>query len=44
MMENMATNLARLNKEFYHQTVTTEQIEEYLTAESGIDLQPVFFC
>jgi aminopeptidase N len=34
--------LRGLNKEFYHQTVTTEQVEEYLSAESSIDLQPVF--
>jgi len=30
--------LRGLNKEFYHQTVTTSQIENYISKESGIDL------
>ena len=30
--------LRGLNKEFYHQTVTTKQIEEYISKESKIDL------
>lgn len=30
--------LRGLNKEFYHQTVTTKQIEDYISKESGIDL------
>jgi aminopeptidase N len=34
--------LLGLNKEFYHQTVNTEQIEEYITNESGIDLSAFF--
>lgn len=34
--------LRGLNEEFYHQTVTTEQIESYITLHSGIDLQTVF--
>ncbi|HLV13990.1 MAG TPA: M1 family metallopeptidase [Xanthomarina sp.] len=34
--------LRGLNKTFYHQTVTTEQIENYLTEQSGIDLTSFF--
>lgn len=34
--------LRGLNKEFYHQTVTTEQIENYITEQSGKDLGSVF--
>lgn len=34
--------LRGLNKEFYHQTVTTQQIENYMIKKSGIDLQPIF--
>jgi aminopeptidase N len=34
--------LRGLNKEFYHTTVTTQEIENYITAQSGIDLTPVF--
>jgi len=34
--------LRGLNKDFYHQTVTTEQIENYLSQKSGIDLSKVF--
>ncbi len=34
--------LRGLNKEFYHQTVTTEQIEDYMSKKSGIDLSKVF--
>lgn len=30
--------LRGLNKTFYHQTVTTKQVEEYISKESGIDL------
>ena len=30
--------LQGLNREFYHQTVTTKQVEDYLSAQSGIDL------
>ncbi|MFP5042718.1 M1 family metallopeptidase [Parasediminibacterium sp. JCM 36343] len=34
--------LRGLNKEFYHQTVTTQQIETYISQQSGINLQKVF--
>jgi aminopeptidase N len=34
--------LRGLNKEFYHQTVTTQQVEKFLSTESGIDLGSVF--
>ncbi len=34
--------LRGLNKEFYHQTVTTQQIENYVSEKSGINLQPFF--
>ena len=34
--------LRGLNKTFYHQTVTTKQIEDYLSIESGIDLTEFF--
>lgn len=34
--------LRGLNKEFYHQTVTTQQIESYMSTYSGINLQPIF--
>lgn len=34
--------LRGLNQEFYHQTVTTEQIESYMAARTGLDLGPFF--
>jgi len=34
--------LRGLNMEFYHQTVTTQQIEEYLSTQTGIDLSAFF--
>lgn len=34
--------LRGLNEEFYHQTVTTEQIENYISKKSGIDLTEFF--
>jgi len=34
--------LRGLNKTFYHQTVTTKQIEDYISAQSGIDLTAFF--
>ena len=34
--------LRGLNADFWHQTVTTEQIESYITKNSGIDLNKVF--
>ncbi|MEG3659724.1 M1 family metallopeptidase [Arenibacter palladensis] len=40
--EKWRTILRGLNKEFYHQTVTTKQIEEYISNTSGIDLTQFF--
>ncbi|MHA7830762.1 MAG: M1 family metallopeptidase [Flagellimonas sp.] len=34
--------LRGINKEFYHQTVTTKQIEDYLSEKSGKDLSAFF--
>lgn len=34
--------LRGLNKDFYHQTVTTRQIEKYVSDRSGIDLSKIF--
>ena len=34
--------LRGLNKMFYHQTVTTKQIENYISTQAGIDLSKVF--
>jgi aminopeptidase N len=34
--------LRGLNADFWHQTVTTEQIETYITQKAGIDLSKVF--
>ncbi|WP_149276138.1 M1 family metallopeptidase [Pareuzebyella sediminis] len=34
--------LRGLNREFYHQTVSTEQIENYISKKSGIDLNKFF--
>lgn len=34
--------LRGLNKDFFHQTVTTEQIEKYISEKSGIDFSTVF--
>jgi len=34
--------LRGLNKDFYNQTVTTEQIEKYISEKSGIDFSSVF--
>lgn len=34
--------LRGLNKEFYHQTVTTLQVENYISKKSGTDLAKVF--
>ncbi|WP_394370112.1 M1 family metallopeptidase [Winogradskyella marina] len=34
--------LRGLNSEFYHQTVTTKQIEDYLSKHTGIDLSAFF--
>jgi len=40
--EKWRSILRGLNTEFYHQTVTTQQIEAYISAQSGIDLQQFF--
>lgn len=34
--------LRGLNKEFYHQTVTTKQIEDFISKKMGVDLVPFF--
>lgn len=34
--------LRGLNKDFYHQTVTTQQVEKYIIEKSGIDFSTVF--
>jgi len=34
--------LRGLNKDFYHQTVTTKQIEDYFIQKTGLDLQSIF--
>jgi aminopeptidase N len=34
--------LRGLNKDFYHKTVTTEEIENYISKKSGIDFSSVF--
>jgi len=36
--EKWRTILQGLNKEFYHQTISSKQLEEYISKESGIDL------
>lgn len=40
--EKWRSILRCLNSTFYHQTVTTKQIEDYLTTEVGLDLSTVF--
>jgi len=34
--------LRKINVEFYHETVTTKQIEDFLSKETGIDLKAFF--
>jgi len=34
--------LRGINMEFYHQTVDTKQIEQFLIQKTGLDLQPIF--
>ena len=34
--------LRKMNKVFYHKTVTTKEIEEFLSTETGFDLNPFF--
>ena len=40
--EKWRTILRGLNSTFYHQTVTTKQIEDYLCKNIGLDLSPFF--
>ncbi len=40
--EKWRSVLVGLNKEFYHQTVETKQIEDYLSEQSGMDLSYFF--
>lgn len=40
--EKWRSILRGLNKEFYHKTVTTEQVEDYMSNQSGILLKPIF--
>ncbi len=40
--EKWRSMLRGLNQEFWHQTVTTEQVENYLSQQSGVDLDTFF--
>lgn len=40
--EKWRSILRGLNTDFYHQTVTTQQIEDYLSEKVGMDLKPIF--
>jgi aminopeptidase N len=40
--EKWRSILQGLNKDFWHQTVTTQQVESYISEKSGIDLSKVF--
>lgn len=40
--EKFRAILVGLNKVFYHQTVTTEQIENYISEQSGMDFSKIF--
>lgn len=40
--EKWRSILRGLNKDFYHQTVTTQQIEQYMSEKSGKDLSKIF--
>lgn len=40
--EKFRSILRGLNKTFYHQTVTTQQVEDYISTQSGKDLSKVF--
>jgi len=40
--EKWRSILRGLNKTFYHQTVTYDDIVNYITEKAGIDLKPVF--
>jgi aminopeptidase N len=40
--EKFRSILRGLNKTFYHQTVTTKQIENYIAGQSGLQLEKIF--
>jgi aminopeptidase N len=40
--EKWRSILRGLNKDFYHQTVTTQQVESYISDHAGVDLSKVF--
>ncbi len=40
--EKFREMLLQLNKTFYHQTVTTLQVEDFITEFSGLNLKPIF--
>ncbi len=40
--EKFRAILKTMNKEFYHQTVTSFQIEDFWIKETGLDLKPIF--
>jgi aminopeptidase N len=40
--EKFRTILRGLNKDFYHQTVTSAQVEQYISVKSGKDFKKVF--
>lgn len=40
--EKWRSILRGLNQEFYHQTVTTQQVEDYISVKAGIDFSPLF--
>ena len=40
--EKWRSILQGLNKDFWHQTVTTQQVESYISQKAGIDLSKVF--
>ncbi|MBB5438682.1 aminopeptidase N [Pedobacter sp. AK017] len=40
--EKFRSILRGLNKTFYHKTVTTQQVEEYIIRQSGLNLQKTF--
>lgn len=40
--EKWRSTLRGLNKDFYHQTVTTDQVEKYITEKCGVQLDAVF--
>ncbi|MES2774759.1 MAG: M1 family metallopeptidase [Bacteroidota bacterium] len=40
--EKFRSILRGLNSNFYHQTVTTKQVEDYISKQSGMDLSKIF--